>query len=324
MEKFSSFRRNSVAIAGVSLIAAPLAVMATPAFAVADACTAVNAGATEVLPGVCELQFVEAGDFTFTAPSGVAKLSAVIVGAGGGSLTTLYDAYAGGGGEVIFVQTVDVSAPVEIEVGLGSDGSTASGGSSSVNDKVAAGGFSGTYDGVTNCTCGGYSGNGNAGWDDMLSAAGGGAGGAAPDQFSGGPGLTASEAADESSMWPAVSGEDSYGAGGNMVTPGALTKTPGSGADTSTPAGEDGLVILRWTSASGDSGALVNTGLTSWGVALGAMFAIGLFFVATGAFRAKNDLQFAGSRARLLQLMRVADARLKRAEEAHDDDQIKG
>jgi hypothetical protein len=263
MEKISSFRRNSVALVGVSLIAAPLAVMATPAFAAGDACTAVDPGATEVVPGVCELQFVEAGDFTFDAPSGVAKLSAVIVGAGGGSLTTPYDAYAGGGGEVIFVQTVDVSAPVEIEVGLGSDGSTASGGSSSVNDKVAAGGFSGTYDGVTNCTCGGYSGNGNAGWDDMLSAAGGGAGGAAPDQFSGGPGLTASEAADDSSMWPAVSGEDSYGAGGNMVTPGALTKTPGSGADTSTPAGEDGLVILRWTSVAESPSDLPATGVNA-------------------------------------------------------------
>ena len=255
MEKLSNFRRNSVALVGVGLMATPLGALGSPVLAAG--CQTTEPGATEVAPGVCEVQFLEAGEFTFTAPSGVAKLSAIVVGAGGGFVSIAGD-YAGGGGDVVFVETVDISAPVDIEVGLGSDGSTASGGSSSVNDKVAAGGFSGTHDGGANCYCGGYSGNGNAGWPDPVAASGGGAGGAAPDQFSGGPGLTASAAADDSSMWPSVSGEDIYGAGGNVVTPGALAKTPGSGADTGAPVGEDGLVILRWTSALPATG--VNAG----------------------------------------------------------------
>lgn len=256
MNRDSLVVRRLTAITGLGLVATPLIGVASPALAAG--CQTTDPAASEVIPGVCEVQFVEAGTFTFSAPSGVAKLSAIVVGAGGGYVSGGPDAYAGGGGEVLFIETVDFSAPVDIEVGLGSDGSTASGGSSSVNDKVAAGGFSGTHDGGANCFCGGYSGNGNAGWPDPVAASGGGAGGAAPDQFSGGPGLTASAAADDSSMWPAVSGEDIYGAGGNMVTPGALAKTPGSGADTGAPVGEDGLVILRWTSALPATG--VNAG----------------------------------------------------------------
>lgn len=60
--------------------------------------------------------------------------------------------------------------------------------------------------------------------------------------------------------------------------------------------------------------SLPNTGLTTLGIVLGMMLA-GVFFVfASGSFRLKEELQFAGSRERLVGLLRVADARLRRAE----------
>lgn len=320
MEK-TSLRRNTAALVGVGLMATPLLAVGSPAFAAG--CQTTDPAATEVLPGVCEVQFAEGGTYSFTAPSGVAKMTAVLVGAGGGAVN-VNALYAGGGGEVIYVSSVDVSAPLSIVVGAGVDESTPQAGSSSVNGDVARGGHSGTYDANGNpYEGGGASGNGNSGWVDQGGAPGGGAGGAGTSLAAPGPGITASEVANDSDMWPALGGEPAYGPGGPLGSP--VPGTPaGAGAPSEGDFGNDGLVILRWTSSNADSGSLANTGLTSWNIVLGAMFAIGLFFVATATLRAKNDLQFAGSRARLVQLMRAADARLKRAEEAQGDDQIKG
>jgi hypothetical protein len=316
----TSRRSNTVALVGVGLMATPLIAAGSPAFAAG--CQITDPAATEVLPGVCEVQFAEGGTYSFTAPSGVAKMTAIIVGAGGGAMNA-NAVYGGGGGEVIYVASVDVGAPLAIEVGVGVDGSTPQAGSSSVNSDVARGGHTGTYDASgTFVEAGGYSGNGNAGWADQGGAPGGGAGGVATSLAVAGPGVSASAIANDADMWPALGGEPEYGPGGPLGSP--VPGTPaGAGAPSEGDFGNDGLVILRWTSSNGDSGAgLVNTGLTSWSIALGAIFALGLFFVATGAFRAKNDLQFAGSRARLVQLMRVADARLKRVEGSQEDDQI--
>ena len=264
MEKISSFRRNSVALAGVSLIAAPLAVMATPAFALADACTAVDPGATEVVPGVCELQFVEGGDFTFTAPSGVSKLTAVIVGGGG---ATVYDSgtYAGGGGAVVYVANVDTSAPVDITVGLGAQSaSDLQGGASSVNSDVADGGFTGVPDGF-GIGVGGSSGNGNSGsvYDTgggNMKGSGGGAG-AAAFEYSGGVGLKPSEVSNDAQMWPADPSEVILGSGGSIqaMSPGYGDAGWGADGTGQRDYGMDGLVILRWSMSS----TLPATGLDS-------------------------------------------------------------
>ena len=116
MRMSSNLTRNAAALAGLGLVASPLLALIAPALAAADPCTQYDAAATEVLTGVCELQYVETGDFTFTAPSGVAKLSAIVVGAGGG---TMYDngTYTGGGGAVVYVANVDTAAAVAITVG---------------------------------------------------------------------------------------------------------------------------------------------------------------------------------------------------------------
>jgi len=144
-----------------------------------------------------------------------------------------------------------------------------------------------------------------------LFGAGGGAGGAAPDQYTGGPGVTASAVANDAEMWPAVAGEPEYGAGGDVIVLPSVAGVAGSGANTDAASGEDGLVVLRWTMTPN----LANTGLTSWSIALGALFAGALFFVASGSFKARSELQFAGRRQRLVALLRDADERLGRTEE---------
>ena len=60
--------------------------------------------------------------------------------------------------------------------------------------------------------------------------------------------------------------------------------------------------------------SLPNTGLSTLSIVLGTMMAGGFFVFASGAFTAKSELQFAGSRARLVALLMAADARLRRAE----------
>jgi hypothetical protein len=244
MEKNSILRRNAAAIAGVGLIASPLIALANPALAATADCTAVDPSATEVLPDICEVQYLETGEYTFTAPAGVTKLSAVIVG-GGGARETTSGNYAGGGGAVVYVSQVDASAPVDVVVGIGAQSSSdAAGSASSVNDAVAAGGFTGTSADAH----GGDSGNGNAGGSIYAEGGGGGAG-AAGSGSNGGIGLQASAVANDSAMWPAVDGEPYYGSGGNVTPMVPGYGVAGDGADGSGQRdyGMDGLVILRWT-----------------------------------------------------------------------------
>ena len=253
MEKLLTHRRNVAAFAGLGLIATPLAALGNPAFASTADCTAVDPSATEVLPDICEIQYLETGEYTFTAPAGVTKLSAVIVG-GGGARETISGNYAGGGGAVVYVSQVDASAPVDVVVGIGAQSSSdAAGGASSVNDDVAAGGFTGSSADAH----GGDSGNGNAGGNVDAEGGGGGAG-AAGSGSNGGIGLQASAVANDSVMWPAVDGEPYYGSGGDVQPMVAGYGEAGWGADGSGQRdyGMDGLVILRWTT----KGALPATG----------------------------------------------------------------
>ena len=318
--------------AGAGVLAAPLAFASTAAFAAADCGTG-----TEVSAGICEQAFTTAGDSTFTAPSGVTKVSAIIVGAGGGaeynsdgaygggggevlfvdniSTTSPVNltvgaggaadpgtdgeadrggasaygsdgAYGGGGGEVVFVDSVDASSPVELTVGEGGGisadfGDASAGGDSSFGSTVAVGGTGGTFTG------GGTSGNGNEGSHvDPDLGAGGGAGDATTDCVSG-AGLTASEVALGSSLFPATSGEAIFGAGGSCdaITLGSFTGTAGSGGSVSgdfgaatADVGEDGAVIIRW-GALPDTGMSVQPWMIGAGVATvaaGALFASGV------------------------------------------------
>ena len=316
-------RRGVASVTGAGLIGAPFLLVGAPALA-ADSCGTTDPAATQVSAGVCEVSFATAGDFTFSAPTGVTKLTALIVGAGGSSGADNTGAYGGGGGNVVFVGSVDVSAPVAVTVGLGADGNS-QGESSSVNSDLAEGGYSGMNTPTGPCDCAGSSGNGNAGssyWNGTNeTGAGGGAGGAA---FLDAPGVgvSASDIADDTELWPALADEPIYGAGGNaMINPGSLVGNAGDGAIADgVSAGNDGLVVLRWAPIATSEPALVNTGLTTWSIALSALMAGALFFVASGTFRARSELQFAGSRQRLVSLLREADLRLRRTERTGSDE----
>lgn len=126
-------RKRTVTMGAVLLTSAfLLPTMGTPAFAT----TACPTGSTNLGAGVCEVAFT--ADGTWTPPSGVTKLEALLVGAGGGS----DGLYGAGGGDVRVVELGSTGA-VTIVVGAGGT-ALGDGGSSSVAqgtiDEMAAGG----------------------------------------------------------------------------------------------------------------------------------------------------------------------------------------
>lgn len=258
-------------VTGVSLMLAPVALVGTSAFA-AGSCQTTTPAATTVAPGICEVAFTEAGEFTFTAPSGIAKLQAVVVGAGAAAWQDAAGIYGGGGGDVEFFDGVDISTPIEIVVGAGGEYDGGVGEDSEINGDVVDGG-----------SLNGGSGNGNASFNGMEFGAGAGAGGNATSEQVGGAGVSASDVAVGSDLFPAVSGEAEFGAGGDApntynVDIGITPEIPGNGGNArqlvpnmgpgSTLYGDDGrdgAVFLRWSTG------LAATGFDADELALGAV-----------------------------------------------------
>lgn len=304
----ANLRRAGVAIAGGSVFVFPAALLASPAVGVTESCGGYE-GAVEVVDGVCQYTFDEAGSHTFTAPESVGKISAILVGGGGGADVNGALAYAGGGGEVIYVD--DITGETEIIVGAGGSQSDAEneaqdGSETKVGAAIARPGFSGSN--------GGSSGNGNSGGSfdldydtTVFSGSGGGAGGDG-DGAQGGPGLAASAATDvDILLFPVVVNEIKFGPGGSLVDPdGNLIEEPdfsvesletagispavvsgaggnlvvGASRDSLSPqAGQDGAVLIRWAGTADDDSngeTLPETGaaIGSWTLA-GALVAVG-------------------------------------------------
>jgi LPXTG-motif cell wall-anchored protein len=231
-------RSGAVAVGVLSLSGAGAFAAALPAYA-APACPATTPAAT-LIPGtdICEIRIGAPGG-TFTFPSSLVKVSAVLVGAGAaGFYESFSDAgYAGEGGQVVYIDAVALDVPHTVVVGAG--GSSGDGGDTSIDAVVAAGG-SITF--------------GTDGAD--------GAGGAGTDNV-GGPGLLAEDVATDTTLFPAgpAAGADLtvYGQGGDGFDsdvpdpiPATALTSPGSGghglvASTSDAApGIDGIVILRF------------------------------------------------------------------------------
>jgi hypothetical protein len=259
------------------------------AFAVTPSFAATDCGeGTEVSAGICEKAYTTAGNYTFAVPASVSKMSAVLVGGGQGGGTDVYGpgsflAYGGGGGGVLFVDSVDISAPVAITVGAGGANDYSTGGDSTVGAATAGGG------GVVGSQSGAPQGFPGFTFEDGVSGvdygSGGGAGGT-PTTCGAGPGLTASSAAAGSSFFPALVGEPELGQGGGctgIVLLGAAGAGKGGdvftdGATPSADAGTDGAVILRWTPGLPDTGMNVQPWVIGAGVATvaaGALFASG-------------------------------------------------
>lgn len=143
------FRTGAVTVGVLALSGAGTLAAALPAYA-APTCPATTPAAV-LLPGtsICEIRIV--ADTSVTIPSSVAKVGAVLVGAGGGG----YDAgpgvfgYAGDGGRMTYISFAGDGVPRPVVVGSagvgGSDnGPTAGeGGATIFNSAQAAGGASG-------------------------------------------------------------------------------------------------------------------------------------------------------------------------------------
>lgn len=287
-----SFIRQTGFIGGSALVLAPLAFLGQSASAAQTCATSVPA-ATLIAPDVCQVSFTAAGSHTFTAPTGIAKLSALVIGAGGGA-TTWAGSYGGGGGEVVLIDSVDTSGSISITVGAGgaygTDGLTDSGADgqdSSVNLTTAAGGKGATFAG------GGASGNGNLGANVSDVSGGGGGSSAAATNSAGGAGTKPSSAGAGSPLFPPISGELAYGAGGSSVTGSVATPDiAGNGGNSQSSSesenGRDGAVFFRFA-ADGQAETLAATGSNLPAAGFAALsVAAGAALIATSRRRSQN------------------------------------
>jgi hypothetical protein len=88
--------------------------------------------ATLVADNVCEVRITASG--SFTPPTGITKLAGVLIGAGAGAgeflnTTTGDDIfYAGSGGDVVYVDSIPLGAPLAITIGAAGESDTTAGG----------------------------------------------------------------------------------------------------------------------------------------------------------------------------------------------------
>ncbi len=260
----------AVGIAGAGAVGLAAGGAAAPAEAFTGACATTVPAAVLVADGVCEVRFSAPGAFSFTPPSGISKLAAVLVGAGGGAgiQTTHHTSYSGSGGTVVYIDSLPLGGPVTGTVGAGGAASQdtdttapTAGADTTVGATPAAGGAAGNA-GVHLCVVGGS-------WGFWL-------GNGAKTLAQGDPtcapgaGFKLSQLAGvDTTLFPAsADGTDVYGNGGNAnpADPGVVSAVAGSGGsvgETLAAPGSGGLVVFRFAAAP----TLAATGSTvSWTV----------------------------------------------------------
>lgn len=105
-------------LVGVGAVGLGVSGAAAPAQAFAGTCPVTVPAATLVADNVCEVQITTVGASTFTPPSGITKLSAVLVAGGGGALLEFQE-YAGSGGSVVYIDSVPTGGAITLIVGAG-------------------------------------------------------------------------------------------------------------------------------------------------------------------------------------------------------------
>lgn len=255
----------------------------------AQAATAADCGTftdatVELLVGnVCSVTFDAAGEAQFTAPAGVSKLEALVIGAGFGAEWCGTGAgYAGGAGEVLYVSNLDESATQSIDVG------TEDGEDTTLNSTVADGAI-GDDSGSGNL---GFAPDRDADGNFIYNVFGGGAktaagangvvGYAGDGYVSSDPDLVGANNA----LFPVLTGDLVLGQGGSGIE--ILDDSSyGSGGSTNGDTGEangyGGAVIFRYKVP----GALAATGVdaSAIGMGAGALLAGGVALGAVGAVR---------------------------------------
>ncbi len=275
----TEFKSSKIATATGVAALATMPVMLMSASASATSCPV---DSTLVAPGVCQIQVTHSE--TLTLPTGIQKLSAVLVGGGGGSVLSGTQ-YGGGGGAVTYIDQVATTAPLEITIGAGGDSSNtpaSTGGVTSIagySSTDALGGGSGT--GV-----GGSSGSGTV--SGFLSGAG--AGGTSISDSQPGPGILPSAISGvDTTLFPVIAGEVALGAGGSPSATAAAPVNTGDGGNlgdgtAATQSGGSGEVLLRFALPVDLAHTGANTGLIA-GLA-GGLMAVGTSLVLASKRRA--------------------------------------
>lgn len=238
------FLRSGAITAGVLSLAAGAIVVTPIAADAAPACATTSPAAVLISPTVCEIRITSSGTYTF--PTGIAKLAAVLVGGGGGGEDLQGQfGYAGDGGSVVYVDRVNLGTQVSITVGAGGAGANVA-----ADDGLATTLDDGTVTSAAGGAAahGAYQGEGAAGPWTM--------------DYVGGPGYQLHDVPGaDPSLFPAGLDTQEYGQGGigydssdpASVAPPSGPTVPGTGGygyiappiDDSS-AGVDGVVILRF------------------------------------------------------------------------------
>lgn len=273
---------GAVGLAGAGVVGLAVGGAAAPAQAFTGSCAITVPAAVLVADGVCEVRFSATGAFSFTPPSGITKLAAVLVGGGGGAGldTTDSASYAGNGGKVVYIDSLPLGGPVTGVVGAGGAATQDTGTTPSVDG-------TGTSIGATSADGGsrGLSGQPGCGADSWGFWFGNGAQSNAlsdPDCIPG-VGFKLSQLAGvDTALFPAsADGTDVYGNGGaaNPTDPGLVSALAGNGgsiSETLAAPGANGLVIFRFAAAptlaaTGSAVSWTVPGLSAALVAVGAL-----------------------------------------------------
>ncbi len=268
---------SSLLVAGMVI---PTAAVGGSAFA-APTC----GDATLIAPGICEIVMYSSG--TFTPPAGVTKLAAVLVRGGGGG-DQIATGYAGGGGEVTYVDSVALTGPLVVTVGAGGtlgafSPAATDGGDTTLNSHTANGGQAGYFQN------GGASGNGNAGWNSFSNSPGGGAKSAATETTPGSGYVFSDIPSVDAALFPVAADlpwEFGRGGGSDTGTPNAGSGSGGGYSESLelTFDGASGSVTLRFAPAeeptAPDGDELAATGANETALLAAAL---GLGFIVAGA-----------------------------------------
>ena len=290
---------NKILAAGsVALMGAGSFMGAAPAGAIVEAdCgeAPTNGFVWVVNDTICSVSLNMNSATDFTMPAGIDRLAALVIGAGGGSVSDGYAGYAGGGGEVLYVADVTVSDLNTIEIGHGGLSSTSytgstSGGDTTLGSTVARGGEFGR-----DLASSGDSGNGNTSWSsggwDWNERFGG---GAKSDASDGTPGagylLNDPELTLGDELFPAEDApEFGRGGSGNSIPGEAAFGWGGSATSGDKQDGVSGGIIFRWipNSAAASENSLAATGVdaNSIGMTAGALGLGGVALAVVAAAR---------------------------------------
>ena len=255
-------RRNISGVAafglvGVGAVGLGISGAAAPVQAFAGTCPVTVPAATLVADNVCEVQITTVGPSTFTPPSGITKLSAVLVAGGGGALQSGV-LYGGSGGSVVYIDSVPTGGPVSLSVGAGGRASDNTG---PTFIDAAPGGDTTLVAGSTTTATGGASGDTGlpfcVGATNLFASGNGARTNTSSPGCVAGSGFSLSQVSGlDAALFPAASlGPDVYGDGGtgSQSDPVALATTIGTGGSVSSAGvepGTAGLIILRFAPAA--------------------------------------------------------------------------